>query len=80
MFYCPVVFYMWLLGWDVIYMLKGEKVSFDPYLGYMVSWVCVKVKFFMPWWYDALCGYIYEIYVKLLVMLRSVCYDMVKAC
>ena len=34
---------MWLLGWDGISILEGEKVSFDTYLGFIVWWVCMKV-------------------------------------
>ena len=34
-----------MLGWDGISILKGEKVSFDSYVGFMVWWVCVKVNF-----------------------------------
>ena len=49
---------MWLLGWDGISMLEGEKVSFDAYLGFTVSWVCLKVNFCMFWGGDANYGYV----------------------
>lgn len=53
---------MWLLGWDGISILEGEKVSFDDYIGFMVSWVCVKVNFDMLWCCAANYGHVCEIW------------------
>lgn len=44
-------------------------MSFDVYLGCMVSWVCGKMNFGMLWGCDAIYGY-YVKYEKWLVRLR----------